>query len=49
MKQKDNSNYQPLRMIGDDHHTNDFFILMKDNDMWLSDSYTAQPPEKEKQ
>ena len=32
------------------HHTNDFFILMKDNDVWkiLSGSYTAQPLEKEK-
>lgn len=31
------------------HHTNDFFILMKDNDAWkiLSGSYTAQPLEKE--
>lgn len=33
------------------HHTSDFFILMKDNDVWkiLSGSYTAQPLEMEKQ
>lgn len=33
------------------HHTNDFFILMKDSDVWkiLSGSYTAQPLENDRQ
>jgi hypothetical protein len=31
------------------HHTNDFFVLMKDNAVWkiLSGSFTTQPLEKE--